>query len=251
MKKTTFSRRIAYGSMAVAMVVTVGSQAAAAQTLAQYMRAERLKEERAARDAERKSKLPHAVSAAHQGTLTPVNDLATVLPGKTLYLQTPIVQNGQTQRVEVAPIYFASSGQAFSSQWAARPWQINGSSICIATGQQSSCMTALSDSANQAYLLGPTHLLVQIDRIEMGDSDNVKEAYQRTQEAQRKAGEAMWSLLGPVLIAALTSGGGGGKTTTTQYLYGPSGGSSGGGSGYTAPMGGETGLYGSCHSVGC
>lgn len=245
MRRTT-ARRIICSGMAVIMAAAAGPYAATAQSLAQSMRTARLQEERAERDADRKARLPHPVSAEHQGTLTPVDNLAALLPGKTLYLQTPIVQNGQTQRIEVAPIYFASTGQAFSSQWAARRWQVNGSAVCINAGPKSSCMTALSDSTGQAFLLGPTKLLVQIDRIASGDSDNVKGAYQKAQEARAEVDKAIANVAIPLIIGALTSGGGGGggnNPSDPRYYAPPSGGGGGGGGGgYSAPPIGS--LYG-------
>ena len=247
-------------SAIVAMIAagcSTGGFSGSGQTLGQSFRAEQQREARDQRKVDRAAKLPHPVSVAHEGSLVPFEALESNLSGKTLYLQTPFMQNGQLQKVEVAPIYFAPSGQAYSSNWAGRPWQARGSSLCITANQQPNCMTALNDSTGQAFLLGSNNLLVQVGKITDGDRDDMKGAYQRAQEQQRKGEEAMMQVLGPLLITAMTSGGGGASSNSNDDIDRLRAHQGGGGAGYgsspsyTAPIGGESGLYGRCHAVGC
>lgn len=195
-----------------------------ASTPSGYLREMRAQQRREGMEAARRARIPQPVPAAHAGELAPVEGLAGLVAGKTLRLQTPIVQNGAHLRTDVEPIYLASNGQSYSRTWSGAPWQANGSELCIQNGNRPSCMTALSDSTGQAFVRKADGLLVQAS-VHSGDSDGVRAAYAQAQENRKRQDAMLGQVLNFVakgMAEEMMGGGGGGggssRSTTDDML---------------------------------
>ncbi|MGG5812387.1 hypothetical protein [Falsiroseomonas sp. CW058] len=153
----------------------------------------------------------------HQGALTPSPGIAGVVPGNTLILVQPWVGLDRYELRET-PVYFASSRQAFSREWANIPWSARGNELCMTSGRAGTCYTAYSDAGGQAYLRDhASGLLARVNSIEPGDSRGVQAAYienQRRQAAQAR----VWMQFAGLLAEGLLSGGfgGGGSTVASN-----------------------------------
>lgn len=166
--------------------------------------------EEARRRAAAEARLPRPASARSTGPLTPVGEVASVVRGRTLVLQTPIVQNGAHLRTDVQPIYFAPDGQSHSPAWTNRPWSAQGASLCLGGQPQPDCMTVMEDATGQAFLRRANGLLVQVDAIRRGDSENVRQSFVQAQQDRRSAEERQAALVLGLLGLFAASGGGGG-----------------------------------------
>lgn len=194
---------------------------------------------------------PRPETVEHEGTLTPVNGIARVISGKTLVLRQPWVGRANYE-LRDNPIYFRADGYADSGNWVDIPWTVQGNELCMSDKGFSNCYVAYQDDVRQAYVQDrATGLLAKVQSIEPGDPHHVRAAYEARQR-QLAAQQQMAAAFAGMLFEAMLSGGGGGGQSQDDYMLVP--GNSGGGSSspsYTPPMGGETGIYGSCHGVGC
>jgi len=157
-----------------------------------------------------RERAPHEASFQYSGQLTPVTDLNRLISGKTLYMERPIVANGQIQSMKTNQTYFAADGTSYSVAWSGRYWMTGDNQVCLDSFQPQSCWRVFQDDARQLYFVPASNIVMHISRIERGDAANTKAQFAENQRQQERQAKAILGVLG------VMSQMGGGSSSSNQ-----------------------------------
>lgn len=192
-----------------------GGMLAPLNPMVQQAQAYQRQQAQAARAEAERDARPHIESAIYAGALAPVDDVAALVSGQTLFLQTPIVASRQLVRMDEKALYLAANGRSFTSAWADQPWHVEGNAVCIATGGPPTCMPVFRDAEGSMFMGGPNHKLVKLARMAPGDAAGVKAQFAENQRTKARRDAAMAEFAGMLMQGIMSGGGGSGGGSRT------------------------------------